>query len=551
MYRPWWFPEFTPKEQRIFDAVLNIATETFEQHSYQHIWTPAVEPVEILKKGWDIIDKQVFGLFWLAQWVEDVKDYALHFDLTVPLARYVLDHRNDLTFPFSRYQMQPVWRWERTKRWRFKEFWQMDIDTIWPSDMNVGVWYDIQSVYVMDMVMQKVLQHFHVAMNTIAKVSHLLVTKNYLVSLWLNEEQMNVALKVLDNYFKRSHEEAIAELSETIPADTVAQIEHIIKTKDYTKLATVEWYEQLAEIITKLSLLGVKAEYDICIVRWHNYYNGMVVEWFDTEEVAYGSLAAGGRYNNLTDFIDAKQSFSWVGTSLWRFAYSLVEKVKETNTSESYLFINFSETIDEITSLYRQFIAAGKRCELYPTAAKLGKQFEYADRVGADYSIVYGPWEKEKWRFIIKNMKTGESAEWVKARSYGVIPVYEEAGVKKILLVQIKAGWGRGFPKWHNENNETPLEAAIRELQEEVGIVDVKIPHDVWYTENYFIVGDSHYHAPVIKSASYTIGYVVNRDFTIQESELLNAQWFTIAEAKRLPLHKETRWVIDEIASHI
>ena len=74
-----------------------------------------------------------------------------------------------------------------------------------------------------------------------------------------------------------------------------------------------------------------------------------------------------------------------------------------------------------------------------------------------------------------------------------------------------------------------------------MGIVDVKIPHDVWYTENYFIVGDSHYHAPVIKSASYTIGYVVNRDFTIQESELLNAQWFTIAEAKRLPLHKETR----------
>ncbi|MEI7478344.1 MAG: His/Gly/Thr/Pro-type tRNA ligase C-terminal domain-containing protein [bacterium] len=68
-----------------------------------------------------------------------------------------------------------------------------------------------------------------------------------------------------------------------------------------------------------------------------------------------------------------------------------MEKVKETNTSESYLFINFSETIDEITSLYRQFIAAGKRCELYPTAAKLGKQFEYADRVGADYSIVYGP----------------------------------------------------------------------------------------------------------------------------------------------------------------
>jgi histidyl-tRNA synthetase len=137
MYRPGGFPEYTPKQQKIWDMMIQIVSDVFKKHNYEHIWTPAVESVEILKKGGDIIDQQVYGLYGLAQGVEDTKDYALHFDLTVPLARYVLDHQQELVFPFSKYHIQPVWRGESHKRLRYKEFWQCDIDTIWRSETTV------------------------------------------------------------------------------------------------------------------------------------------------------------------------------------------------------------------------------------------------------------------------------------------------------------------------------------------------------------------------------------------------------------------------------
>ncbi len=137
MHRPGGFPEFNPKQQAIWDKMLEIITDVFKKHNYEHIWTPAVEPIELLKKGGDIIEQQVYGLYGLAQGNEDTKDYALHFDLTIPLARYVLDHQQDIVFPFSRYQIQPVWRGESHKRGRYKEFWQCDIDTIRRSETNV------------------------------------------------------------------------------------------------------------------------------------------------------------------------------------------------------------------------------------------------------------------------------------------------------------------------------------------------------------------------------------------------------------------------------
>ena len=90
--------------------------KNFEQRNYNHIQTPAVEPIDILSRGGDIFDKQVYGLYGLAQGSDDTKEYALHFDLTIPFARYTLDHLNDMTFPFKRYQVQPVWRGERQKR---------------------------------------------------------------------------------------------------------------------------------------------------------------------------------------------------------------------------------------------------------------------------------------------------------------------------------------------------------------------------------------------------------------------------------------------------
>lgn len=411
MYRPWWFPEFNPQQQYTFDKIIEILTHIFQQHNFSHIWTPAVEPIEILKKGWDVVDKQVFGLYWLAQWVEDVKDYALHFDLTVPLARYILDHRQDLTFPFKRFQMQPVWRGERTQRGRFKEFWQFDVDVIWPSASNVWVWYDIETVAVLSKAMDAVCNKFNVKMDRVLKISHLGLTKSFLQSFDLDPESLDKILGLLDGYFKITPEAFAEKLNAIAPKEVSEKIYKLIESKDHSMLSAYNWYADLKAILDGLKQLGVPYEYDICIVRWHNYYKGMVCEWFEKTDIAVGSLAAGGRYDNITDFIDPKQSFSWVGTSLGRFVYLAVERITDVERPDSYLFVNFEETYEDVLKLYNSFLADGKVCDMYPTAAKIGKQLEYANKKWISHVVILGPWEKDQWIYKIKNLVSGEENE--------------------------------------------------------------------------------------------------------------------------------------------
>jgi histidyl-tRNA synthetase len=407
MYRPWWFPERNPKQQKIRDRMLAIVFKEFERYNYQHIRTPAVEPVEILKKGGDIIDQQVYGLYGLAQWPEDTKDYALHFDLTVPLARYVLDHTQDIVFPFSRYQAQPVWRWESHKRGRYKEFRQCDIDTIRRSETNVWQWYDAQSIIVMESAMKAVCSNFNLQIDFIAKVSHLALTKSFLSSLWIEWDLQVSALKLLDNYFKQPHDVFATKLIDLVWQEKANQIIAIIVSKDYTKLAHLELYPELEYIMKTLESAWIAFEYDICIVRGQNYYSGMVVEWMDRNDMAMGSLAAWWRYDNLTNFIDPKQSFSGVGTSLWRFTSLVMEKVNSTDIQDSYLFINFDNISDNL-KLARSDYFLSKTVEFYPVNAKLGKQFEYADKKAMKYAVLFWESEKNWWYFIVKDLVTWE-----------------------------------------------------------------------------------------------------------------------------------------------
>lgn len=414
MYRPWWFPEYSPREQKVFDAIVDTIAWVFRQHNYDHIWTPAVESVDILSRGGDIFDKQVYGLYGLAQvsqGEEDYKDYALHFDLTIPLARYVLDHRNDLVFPFRRYQMQPVWRGERTKRGRYKEFRQFDIDAVWPVESNVGVWYDIETIAVMDKAMQAVCDQFAITIDRIVKISHVGVIKAWLRSLNIDESQMTAILWLLDDYFKLWRESFLTKLVETIGEQKASPIIALIDTKDTNVLADIPWYDDLSAIMQWLDALGTPYEYDVCIVRGHSYYKGMVCERFEKSDVALGSLAAGGRYDQITDFIDPKQSFSGVGTSLGRFVYSALEKIGSLAGQESYMLANFTETWKDTLALYTQLTASGKICELYPTAAKLGKQIEYASKKWCTHVVILWPGEKEKWIYIVKNLQTGEQRD--------------------------------------------------------------------------------------------------------------------------------------------
>lgn len=549
MYRPWWFPEWNTKEQYLFDAILAKIKDVFEKHNYQHIWTPAVEAVDVLKKWGDVIEQQVFGLYGMAQWPEDAKDYALHFDLTIPLARYVLDHKNELVFPFSRYQMQPVRRWERTQRGRYKEFWQFDVDTIWPSDMDVGCRYDVQSLYVIDKAMQELTDTFDVDIQRIAKISHLWLTKEFLATLGINAQQASQVMKVLDAYYKKPEDVTVQLLTDSIGAEATNALMQLIHSKDRTLLQHLPSFAFFDEVCKQLHLLGINYEYDVCIVRGQNYYSGTVAEWMDPTDTWFGSLAWGGRYDNLTAFIDPKQSFSGVWASLGRFVYLMMEKITDTKKQDTYLFINFDDTKEDIIGLYRDFLDAWLQCELYPTAAKLGKQFAYADKNWFRYCVLFGAGEKEKGQFALKDMVSGETTDWKRDFSYGVIPVLEEDDKKKILLVQQTDSGHWCFPKWHPENGEVPLETAKRECMEEVWLKDIVVDENKALIEKYLttITTGSRAGQKVLKVVTYFVWIVDGATVEIDPNEIKRAERLTIDEALQKPLYPQMREMVQKL----
>lgn len=400
MLRPWWFIEYSPKEQKVFDILHKTIEGTFAQYGYQHIHTPAVESVDVLKKWWDEVSKQIFGLYGLAQWSADTKDYALHFDLTVPFARYVLDRQNELAFPFKRYQIQPVWRGERSQKGRYKEFRQADIDVIWKTKDDKGY----NAVYDADCIM------------TLANTLHSLLQK-----VWLHDSRVVVRYNnkafmlavcdrlgitntvelfaLLDKYYKLPKADFDTKLATLL---TIEQLQEFTKLRDINN--HTDSFPEIQEFIAPLMdpfVAEVKTNrptqaeivYDPTIVRGLDYYTGTVFETFIDDRKELGSVCSWWAYANLTEFLDPKQSFSGIGGSigLSRLMSILVEDYNIMETfvpqEESYLIIHEEKTTSQAQDIVAQLRNNGKIVELYSLPDKLDKQFKYAEKKGISYVV--------------------------------------------------------------------------------------------------------------------------------------------------------------------
>lgn len=421
MYRPGGFPEYNPQEQKVFDGIQDIIRTVFIQRNFQHIWTPAVERNDILLKGGDTVANEIFGLVGLKDFERweierSKKDYSLHFDLTVPFARYVLDHLSELTFPFKRYQMQPVWRGERQQRWRFKEFWQCDVDSIWKSGTHVGYWYAVETISTLQSAIQSVFSAFHIDKAFVTHISHIWLTKSYLNTLLQDETKVQSVVELLDKFYKKEYTVFVSELVAVVGKHHADAICNLIETKDYSLLENYNWsaFEVLDKSIKWLERLGCTVLYDLTIVRWLWYYTDIVFETFIEHEINLWSICSGGGYEDFTKFIDPKNIYSGIGGSigLSRLMELIFDQQSESNESESYMFLNFEDTFDHIVKLYQQFLAEWKVCELYPTEAKFGKQLEYADKKLCQYAVILWSSELEKWEYQIKNLKSGEMKQY-------------------------------------------------------------------------------------------------------------------------------------------
>jgi len=418
-----WFPELLPEEKIIEEKIFNIIKKSYQQLWYTPIETPAVEKNEVLlSKWWNEVSKQIFWLYWLAQWCDDKKNYSLHFDLTVPFARYVVDYKNNLTFPFKRSQIQKVRRWERAQKWRFREFYQADIDVIWETNQESNLFYDAEIIFLLSTTIEKIFKELNLPHSFTIKINNKKIIAWFIKELWL-ENKIQSITTIIDKKDKITTEEFIKLLEkEELTNSQVDEILYFINWKEdiknkYQNEELNSWIEELNAVIDFLQNLWItNYQVDFSIVRWLDYYTWTVFETFIDDNRQLGSIASWGRYENFTKFIDSKTNFSWVGWSIWisRLESFIFEKIKiNQKTTSEYLFINFPETEKEILKLYLKFIKEWKKAEVYPYNAKLKKQFKYADKKWIKYCIILWEDELKKWVYIQKNMVDG-SEEKVK-----------------------------------------------------------------------------------------------------------------------------------------
>jgi len=428
MLKPGWFPEYLPWEQKIFDEIQNIVHQVSQKMWYLHIWTPAVEKNEILLKWWEESSKQIFGLYGLAQWVEDVKGYSLHFDLTVPLARYVIEHEQELAFPFKRVQVQPVRRWERSQRWRFKEFWQADIDIIWRwsgEKSTKNIFYDAEVMIVAQKILKDIKTKFAIDNMITMHINNRKLAQWFADFILDNEQDKKKLFKLFDDYYKMWNEKFVSQV-ENITQDADLQQ----KIFEYTKLNLdsissefapnglfKQWLDELKQVFSFLKKMDNRWEFgfvfDPMIMRWLDYYTGTVYETFVDWDLGLGSVYSGGRYENLTKSISNNQKdFEWVGISMWisRICTLIWEQQKnqKSNQEDSFLFLNFENTIDITLKLYSKFIEENKICEMFPNSDKISKQYNYAEKKWISHVVILWENEEKNWKYQIKNLKTGE-----------------------------------------------------------------------------------------------------------------------------------------------
>jgi histidyl-tRNA synthetase len=349
-----------------------------------------------------------------------ISEKALRYDLTVPFARYVVQHQNDIEFPFKRYQMQPVWRADRPQKGRFREFYQCDADVVGSKSL----FQEVEFVQLYDAVFSALqLEGVTIKINNrkiLSGIAEVIGAQDKLID-------FTVALDKLDKIgeekvkeemrSKGISEEGISKLQPlfTLKGDFGNQVESLKSILSASKIGLkgIEELEFINTAISNLELKTAKLQLDVTLARGLNYYTGAIFEVSAPEGVKMGSIGGGGRYDDLTS-IFGKPDTSGVGISFGLDRIYLV--LEELNLfpatitdSTKVLFINFGEaeamfSLQAVTKL-RQ---AGVKAELYPDNAKMKKQMNYANRRDIPYVVLVGEEEVKAQLFTLKNMESGE-----------------------------------------------------------------------------------------------------------------------------------------------
>ena len=398
--------------------IFQIVRSVFQKYGYQCIETPSHENLStLLGKYGEEGDKLLFRIQNSGEKAALAPDKGLRYDLTVPFARFVVQHQNEISFPFKRYQIQPIWRADRPQKGRYREFYQCDVDVIGSKSLL----NELELVQIVDDVFGQMGVRVCIKINNrkiLAGLAEVSGQPDKLVDI-------TVAIDKIDKIGLDAVKQELFEKG--LSNEAVAVIEPVLTLSGTTqeKLARMgtlleasetgmKGLEEVRTLFDLIASAGIRqqVELDLSLARGLNYYTGAIFE-VKALDFAIGSICGGGRYDDLTG-IFGLPDMSGVGISFGADRiYDVLKGLdlfpKDSTVSAAVLFTNMGEK--EIA--YTLPIAAGLRargiaCEVYPDATKLKKQFAYADRKGIPYLAIVGDREVAEGTVTLKNLSTGE-----------------------------------------------------------------------------------------------------------------------------------------------
>ena len=427
--------DFSPVEMAKRNYIFDTIKEVFALYGFQQIETPAMENLTTLMgKYGEEGDKLLFKILNSGDFLRDapaelleardslhltskVSEKGLRYDLTVPFARYVVQHRNDLQMPFKRFQMQPVWRADRPQKGRYREFYQCDADVV-GSDSLLN---EVELVAMIDDVFSRFGVRVKILLNNrkiLTGIAEIIGAPEKIVDITVAIDKMdkigldNVNAELLE---KGLDQQAVNELQPllTLQGSNDDKLETLTQMLAQSETGC-RGIEEMKTVLNHVSALDVKSqvELDVSLARGLNYYTGTILE-VKALDVQIGSITGGGRYDNLTG-VFGMPGLSGVGISFG--ADRIFDVLNTLNlypadilASARVLFVNFGDAEAKVCLQHiRTLRQAGISAELYPDAAKMKKQMSYADSHCTPFVAMVGEQEMEQGLIALKDMATGQ-----------------------------------------------------------------------------------------------------------------------------------------------
>ena len=427
--------DFSPVEMLRRNYIFDIIRRNFSLYGYLPLETPAMENLTtLLGKYGEEGDRLLFRILNSGNFLSDLPEQVLssgdalslsqaicekglRYDLTVPFARYVVQHRDEITFPFRRYQIQPVWRADKPQKGRYREFFQCDVDVIGSNSLL----NEFELVRIVDSVFTDL------KINVIIKINNRKILAGIAEVAGAGEKITDITMAI-DKLDKIGQEGVRKELIQRgIAEEVIARLEPVtgltgsaasklgeLKRVLSSSVTGIKGVEEMEELLGYLDMEPSRSsiELDLSLARGLNYYTGAIIE-VKAADVAIGSVCGGGRYDDLTG-IFGLPGVSGVGVSfgadrIYDVMLQLSLFPEETGSATEALVINFGgEELPELLKVTRSLREAGMAAELYPEAVKLKKQFSYADARKIPVVIIAGSNELAAGQATVRNMKTGE-----------------------------------------------------------------------------------------------------------------------------------------------